>query len=95
MLQNTKSKKINMKEATKVYNFISSIYNENPILQDNVNYLNYLETFSKISLKTILSMRMYEILDIFKINNISYENINEEKKLINDLSQLNNVLNTF
>lgn len=95
MVQNTKSKKIHVKETTKVFKFISSIYNANPILQDNVNYMDYLETFSKLNLKAIFNMRMYEILDIFKIRSISYENINEENKLVNDLTQLNKVLNTF
>lgn len=95
MVQNTKSKKINVKETTKVFKFISSIYNANPILQDNVNYMDYLETFSKLNLKAIFNMRMYEILDIFKIRSISYENINEENKLVNDLTQLNKVLNTL
>ena len=67
----------------------------NTILQDNINYIDYLETFSKLSMKAILSMRMCDILEIFNIHNINYENINEEKKLINDLTVTNIGLNTL
>lgn len=86
MLNDSKSNKIDVQEAKNVYKYISNIYNENPILQDNINYIEYLEKFSKINTKTIASMRMYQILEVFKIQNIIYENINEEKKLVNDLT---------
>ena len=86
MLKNSKSNKIDVQEAKNVYKYISNIYNENPILQDNINYIEYLEKFSKINTKTIASMRMYQILEVFKIQNIIYENINEGKKLVNDLT---------
>ena len=86
MLKNSKSNKIDVQEAKNVYKYISNIYNENPILQDNVNYIKFLEKFSKINTKTIISMRMYQILEVFEIQNIIYENVNEEKKLINDLT---------
>ena len=46
-------------------------------------------------MKAILSMRMCDILEIFNIHNINYENINEEKKLINDLTVTNIGLNTL
>lgn len=88
MLKNTKSK-IDTKEAKEVYKYISYIYNENTILQDNVDYMKYLETFAKINIKSIFNMRMYQILELFKIENINYENINEQKKLINDLTYNN------
>ena len=86
MLKDSKSNKIDVQEAKNVYKYISNIYNENPILQDNINHIEYLEKFSKINIKTILSMRMYQILEVFEIQNIVYENINEEKKLVNDLT---------
>ena len=95
MLKNTNVVKIRTKESKKVYNYISAIYNTNPILQDNVNYMDYLESFSKINIRTILSLRMYDILELFKIHNINYENVNEEKKLINDLTEENFGLNTL
>ena len=88
MLKNTKSK-IDTEEAKEVYKYISYIYNENTILQDNVDYMKYLETFAKINIKSIFNMRMYQILELFKIENINYENINEQKKLINDLTYNN------
>ena len=77
------------KEAKEVYKYISYIYNENTILQDNIDYMKYLETFAKINIKSIFNMRMYQILELFKIENINYENINEQKKLINDLTYNN------
>ena len=89
-----KDKKL-LEKSKKVYNYISAIYNTNPILQDNVNYMDYLESFSKINTRTILSLRMYDILELFKIHNINYENVNEEKKLINDLTEENFGLNTL
>lgn len=89
MLSNTKSEKINKSEAKKVYNYIATIYNENSILQDSIDYLDYLEVFSKLSINSILSMRMCEILELFEIHTINYENVNEEKKLINDLTNTN------
>ena len=95
MLKNTKSEKIDTKEAKNVYNYLLTLYNNNTILQDNINYIDYLETFSKLSMKAILSMRMCDILEIFNIHNINYENINEEKKLINDLTVTNIGLNTL
>lgn len=95
MLKNTSVGKIRTKESKKVYNYISAIYNTNPILQDNVNYIDYLESFSKINTRTILSLRMYDILELFKIHNINYENVNEEKKLINDLTEENFGVNTL
>ena len=95
MLKNTSVGKIRTKESKKVYNYISTIYNTNPILQDNVNYIDYLESFSKINTRTILSLRMYDILELYKIHNINYENVNEEKKLINDLTEENFGVNTL
>lgn len=79
MLRNAKSSKINIKEAKKVYKYIAALYNANTILQDNVSYKNYLEAFSRINMKSIMSMRMCQIIDMFKIQNINYENVNEEK----------------
>lgn len=86
-LRNTKVK-VRVKEAKKVYDYISQIYNNNTILQDNINYKDYLDAFSKVNLKYALSMRMYQIIDMFNIK-INYENINEEKKLVNDLTTSN------
>ena len=31
---------------------------------------------------------MYQILDIFNLHDVNYENINEEKKLINDYNNI-------
>jgi hypothetical protein len=93
MLKNVKSK-INMKDAKKAYDYISLIYNSNTILQDNISYMDYLEAFSKISINSILTMRMYQIIEMFKIQ-INYENVNEEKKLLNDLTEKDFGLNTL
>lgn len=84
LLKNTKAK-VNTSEAKKVYNHICTIYNENTILQDNVNRDEFLRAFSQLSTKKILSMRMIEIIEMFKIQ-VNFENINESRLLVNDLS---------
>ncbi len=88
MLKNNSSRKIKVKIARKTYDYIANIYNTNTILQDNVSYLEYLDAFSKQSEKSIISLRMCQILDMFGMKNINYDNINEEKMLINDLTKL-------
>lgn len=84
LLKNTKAK-VNLSEATKVYNHICTIYNENTILQDNVDRNEFLRAFSQLSFKKILSMRMIEIIEMFKIQ-VNFENINEARLLVNDLN---------
>lgn len=93
MLKNNTFSKVNKKDAKKAYEYISSIYNNNPILQDNVGYLEFLDTFAKVDLKSITSLRMFQILDMFNIDNINYDNVNESKMLVNDLTKLG--LNTL
>lgn len=93
MLKNNTFSKVNKKDAKKSYEYISSIYNNNPILQDNVGYLEFLDTFAKVDLKNITSLRMFQILDMFNIDNINYDNVNESKMLVNDLTKLG--LNTL
>ena len=36
----------------------------------------------------MIKLRMYQILDIFNLHDVNYENINEEKKLINDYNNI-------
>lgn len=93
MLKNNTFSKVNKKDAKKAYEYISNIYNNNPILQDNVGYLEFLDTFAKVDLKSITSLRMFQILDMFNIDNINYDNVNESKMLVNDLTKLG--LNTL
>lgn len=93
MLKNNALKKVGKKDAKKSYNYISSIYNNNPILQDNVGYLKFLDTFAKMDFKQITSLRMIQILDIFSIEDINYNNVNESKMLVNDLANIG--LNTL
>lgn len=95
MLRGVKSEKVDTKELRKVYVYIARIYNENPIIQDNVNYMDYLETFSKSNIQSITSLRMCQILELLKIQDINYENVNENKKLVNDLTESGIRLNTL
>lgn len=93
MLKNNTFGKVNKKDAKETYEYISSIYNNNPILQDNVGYLEFLDAFAKTNLKNITSLRMIQILDMFNIDNINYDNVNESKMLVNDLTNIG--LNTL
>lgn len=88
MLKNNTFGKVNKKDAKESYNYISTIYNNNPILQDNVGYLEFLDVFAKTNLKNITSLRMIQILDMFNIDNINYDNVNESKMLVNDLTNI-------
>ena len=74
-------------ELKKVFDHLCTIYNENTVLQDNVNRDEFLKTFSHLSSKKVLSMRMIEIIEMFKIQ-VNIENINEARLLVNDLNSL-------
>lgn len=75
--------------AKKTYSYLQTIYNENTILQDNVDYVTFLKTMATLNQEGILSMRMYQFLEKFDLHNINHENVNESKGLVNDLSGLN------
>ncbi|MBO5477292.1 MAG: hypothetical protein J6A15_06020 [Clostridia bacterium] len=77
------------KFAKKTYAYIQAIYNENTILQDNVDYITFLKNMATLNQESILSMRMYQFLEMFNIYNINHENVNELKGLVNDLSEVN------
>lgn len=77
------------KVAKSTFNYLQAIYNENTILQDNVNYITFLKNMAKLNQESILSMRMYQFLEMFNLYNINHENVNEEKGLVNDLSSVN------
>ncbi len=79
---------INISDAKKRYKYLKSIYNNNTILQDNVSYLLFLKELSKYSFDNMIKLRMYQILNIFNLNDVNYENINEEKRLINDYNNI-------
>ncbi len=85
MLKNNHNRMINKEN---VFSYIASIYNCNPILQDNVKYTEYLSCISRFSKESVLSMRMIDFLSIFNIQNVNYETINESKMLINDIEGL-------
>ena len=84
---------VNVSDAKKRYNYIKNIYNNNTILQDNISYLAFLKEFAKYNYENIVKLRMFEILDIFNLHDVNFENINESKKLINDYN--NSVCNTL
>ena len=77
------------KNAKKTYAYLQTIYNENTIFQDNVNYITFLKNMAKLNQESILSMRMYQFLEMFNLYNINHENVNEAKGLVNDLSDVN------
>ena len=77
------------KNAKKTYAYLQTIYNENTIFQDNVNYITFLKNMTKLNQESILSMRMYQFLEMFNLYNINHENVNEAKGLVNDLSDVN------
>lgn len=74
------------KLSKKVYTYISTLYNDNTILQDNVDYHSFLGKMAILNQENILSMRMYQFLDMFNLYNINHEAVNEARGLINDLS---------
>ena len=74
------------KLSKKVYTYISTLYNDNTILQDNVDYHSFLGKMATLNQENILSMRMYQFLDMFNLYNINHEAVNEARGLINDLS---------
>lgn len=74
------------KLSKKVYTYISTLYNDNTILQDNVDYHSFLGKIATLNQENILSMRMYQFLDMFNLYNINHEAVNEARGLINDLS---------
>lgn len=76
-----------------VFNYVREIYNNNKILQDNVDYLKYLSGMAKLTQSKIYNMRMVDILDMYNVRNVNFETINESKKIINDLTQVNLLLN--
>lgn len=76
------------KTAKKTFAYLQAIYNDNTILQDNVNYITFLKNMAKLNQESILSMRMYQFLEMFNLFNINHENVNEEKGLVNDLSSV-------
>lgn len=78
----------NTDDARKMFRYISQLYNENEILQDNVNFVDYLKEMSTIKSKKLFSMRLYEIVQKLKITDINFENVNESKKLINDIENV-------
>lgn len=75
--------------AKKAYSYLQAVYNENTILQDNVDYISFLKNMAAINQEDILSMRMYQFLEMFNLYNINHENVNETKGLVNDLSDIN------
>lgn len=85
MLKNNHNRMTNKEN---VFSYIANIYNCNTILQDNVGYREYLSCISRFSKESILSMRMIDFLNVFNIQNINYETINESKMLINDIEGL-------
>lgn len=84
MVKSAKTK-YSASELKKVFDHLCTIYNENTVLQDNVNRDEFLKTFSHLSSKKVLSMRMIEIIEMFKIQ-VNVENINEARLLVNDLN---------
>ena len=59
--------KLKKSEVNRYFNYISSLYNADTVLQDNVSIENYLRAFAKISLEKALKMRFSEIYDLFYI----------------------------
>lgn len=86
MLKNTR--KFSSKEAKTVYAFIKDIYNNNPIIQDNVQYKQFLKKFASLNQSKVVSMRMHDILKLLNIRRINYENVNESRNLLNDCSDM-------
>ena len=64
------------KLSKKVYTYISTLYNDN----------SFLGKMATLNQENILSMRMYQFLDMFNLYNINHEAVNEARGLINDLS---------
>lgn len=85
-----KNNKFSSKEAKVVYEFIRDIYNSNTIIQDNIKPTQYLRKFASLNQKKVISMRMLDILKVFNIHKINYENINESKNLLNDCAEICN-----
>lgn len=72
--------------AKKVFAYISEIYNNTVILQDNVDYITFLENMAKINQESIIKMRMYQIIDIFKMYNLDNEAIKDSKESLLNLA---------
>ena len=72
--------------AKRVFAYISEIYNNTVILQDNVDYITFLENMAKINQESIIKMRMYQIIDIFKMYNLDNEAIKDSKESLLNLA---------
>ncbi len=72
--------------AKKVFAYISELYNNTVMLQDNVDYITFLENMAKIDQESIIHMRMYQIIDIFKSYNLDNEAIKDSKESIYNLA---------
>ena len=72
--------------AKRVFAYISEIYNNTVILQDNVYYITFLENMAKINQESIIKMRMYQIIDIFKMYNLDNEAIKDSKESLLNLA---------
>ncbi len=75
----------NISNAKEMFKYVSQIYNDNAIIQDNISIKDYLKEMATIKSKKLFSMRLFDITQRLSINDINFDNFNEEKMLLNDV----------
>ena len=75
----------NVSNSKEMFKYISQLYNENAILQDNISFIDYLKIMATIKPKNLFAMRLSEITQKLSITDINFENFNEDKMLLHDI----------